>query len=71
MYFKQIYDMEKEKQYIGPYKVVKVFRGSSRKEVLCRNLSREQAIQMTESFPSNSKTMVVFYKQYSADKYFV
>ena len=59
-----------EKEYIGPYKVVKVFRVSGRKHVLRRGLTREEAMRLVLSYPNSSRSMVVFMKQYSADKYF-
>jgi hypothetical protein len=35
----------KELTYVGPYKVVKIFRVSRRRQVLARNLTRDEAIQ--------------------------
>lgn len=59
-----------EKEYIGPYKVVKVFRKSYRRKVLNRGLTREEAKRIVNTYPDRSTSMVVFMKQYSADKYY-
>ena len=56
--------------YVGPYKVYKQYRKSRRRKVLCRNLTREQAMQMVNRFPSSNRSMVVFDKQFYADKYY-
>jgi hypothetical protein len=45
------------------YKVVKIFRISRRREVLRRNLTREEAIRVVNSYPDSNRSMVVFYKQ--------
>jgi hypothetical protein len=45
------------------YKVVKIFRVSRRRQVLERNLTREQAMRVVNSFPDSNRSMVVFYKQ--------
>lgn len=63
--------MENEKTYIGTYKVVKIFRKSQRKEVIERGLTRDEAKRVVNSFPDSSKSMVVFMKQFTADKYYV
>jgi hypothetical protein len=60
-----------EKTYIGTYKVVKIFRKSQRKEVIERGLTRDEAKRVVNSFPDSSKSMVVFMKQFTADKYYV
>jgi len=57
-------------EYIGTYKVYKVFKKSRRKEVIERGLTREEAKRLVDSFPSNNNSMVVFDKQFSADKYY-
>ena len=62
--------MEK-KTYIGTYKVVKIFRKSQRRQVLKRGLTRDEAIRVVKSFPNSKTSMVVFFKQYWSDKYFV
>jgi len=59
-----------EKVYTGPYKVVKLYRVSMRREVLYRNLTKEEAMRVVNRYPDSSRSMVVFMKQYSADKYF-
>ena len=60
-----------EKKYIGTYKVVKIFRVSRRREVLQRNLSRDEAKRLVNSYPNSERSMVVFMKQFTADKYYV
>lgn len=60
-----------EKTYIGTYKVVKIFRKSQRREVIERDLTRDEAKRLVNSFPSNSRSMVVFMKQFTSDKYYV
>ena len=60
-----------EKQYIGTYKVVKIFRVSNRRQVLRRGLTREEAKRVVNSYPDSNKSMVVFMKQFSSDKYYV
>lgn len=45
------------------YKVVKIFKKSRRKEILERNLTREQAIRVVNRYPDSSRSMVVFTKQ--------
>jgi len=60
-----------EKTYTGTYKVMKLYRVSRRREVLRRNLTRDEAQRVVNSYPDSSRSMVVFFKQFSADKYFV
>lgn len=62
--------MNNEKEYIGSYKVVKVFKVSARREVIKRNLTREEAKQLVNRYKNSSRSMVVFMKQFSSDKYF-
>ena len=59
-----------EKIYTGPYKVVKRFFKSDRKEVLGRGLTREEAMRMVDSFPDSPRNMVTLDKQYSSNKYY-
>lgn len=59
-----------KKTYIGTYKVYRVYRYSDRREVIQRGLTLEQAQRLTRSFPDSNRTMVVFTKQFYADKYF-
>jgi hypothetical protein len=63
--------MSERKTYIGSYKVVKIFRVSRRREVIRRNLNEEQAQQLVRSYPYNDRHMVVYFKQFYTDKYFV
>ena len=58
------------KTYIGTYKVVKIFKVSSRREVIERGLTLEEAKRVVNSYPDRSTSMVVFMKQFYADKYF-
>ena len=60
-----------EKQYIGTYKVVKIFRVSNRRQVLRRGLTREEAKRVVNSYPDSNTSMVVFMKQFTSDKYYV
>lgn len=62
--------MKTEKEYIGPYKVVKIMRVSRRRKVLRRGLSKEEARQEVRRYPDSSRSMVVYYKQFNNDKYF-
>lgn len=62
---------QEEKQYIGTYKVVKIFRISSRRQVLRRGLTREEAKRVVNSYPDSNKSMVVFMKQFTSNKYYV
>ena len=59
-----------EKVYTGTYKVYKVFKISRKRQILRRGLSRDEAKCLVNSYPSRSTSMVVFDKQFSADKYF-
>lgn len=59
-----------EKEYTGTYKVVKLFRVSRRRQVLRRNLTSEEAKQVVNNYPNSSRSMVVFMKQFTADKYY-
>jgi hypothetical protein len=59
-----------EKQYVGPYKVVKIFKISGKRSVIERGLTREEAQRVVKRFPDSSRSMVVFYKQFSSDKYY-
>ena len=60
-----------EKEYIGTYKVVKVFRVSGRKQILERGLTRSEAKRVVNSYLNSNTSMVIFNKQYSADKYYI
>lgn len=55
--------MKKETQKPEFYKVIKLFRISRRREVLRRNLSREDAKKVVNSYPDSTRSMVVFMKQ--------
>ena len=60
-----------EKQYTGTYKVYKVFRKSSRKQIIRRGLTRDEAKEIVNSYPDSNLSMVVFGKQFTADKYYI
>ncbi|MBP6568942.1 MAG: hypothetical protein KA270_17335 [Saprospiraceae bacterium] len=60
----------KDKIYIGTYKVVKVFRKSGRREILRKGLTIDEAKRVVNSYPDSNNHMVVFMKQYTAEKYF-
>ena len=60
-----------EKNYIGSYKVVKIYRVSRRRELLKNGLTRDEAIRVVNSYPDSNRSMVVFYKQFTADKYYI
>ncbi len=57
-------------EYIGTYKVVKIFRKSQRRQILRRGLSLEQAKAVVNDYPDSNTHMVVFMKQFSAQKYY-
>lgn len=60
-----------ERQYIGTYKVYKVFRVSCRREIIRKGLSREDAQTLVRSYPDSNSSMVVFDKEFTADKYYI
>ena len=57
-------------EYIGTYKVYKVFRKSGRREIIRTGLTREEAKRLVNSYPDKNTSMVVFDKQFTADKYY-
>lgn len=59
-----------DKEYTGTYKVVKVFRKSNRRQVIDRGLTREEAKRVVNRYPDSTRSMVVFMKQFTADKYY-
>ena len=56
--------------YTGTYKVYKIFRKSNRREVIQRGLTREEAKTIVNRYPDRSGSMVVFDKQFTANKYY-
>ena len=62
--------MTTDKTYIGSYKVMKIYRKSNRREVIRRNLTRDDAKLLVNSYPDSNSSMVVFTKQFTADKYY-
>jgi hypothetical protein len=57
-------------EYIGTYKVVKIFRKSNRREIIRRNLTIDEAKRVVNSYPDKNNSMVVFFKQFTALKYY-
>jgi hypothetical protein len=62
--------MKKQKEYFGPYKVVKIFRVSRRHQILEKGLTLEEAKRIVQSFPDSNRSMVVFYKQFDRPEYY-
>ncbi|MES2287345.1 MAG: hypothetical protein V4547_16755 [Bacteroidota bacterium] len=60
----------KEKIYVGPYKVYRIFRKSNRREIIRRWLTRDEAKALVNSYPDSNTHMVVFDKQFYAAKYY-
>ncbi len=58
------------KKYIGTYKVYKVFKKSQRRVILERGLTLNEAQQLVKTYPNSNTSMVVYDKQFYADKYF-
>ena len=56
--------------YSGPYKVVKIFRISKRRQIIERNLTREEAKRLVNTYPDSNRSMVVFCKQFTASKFY-
>lgn len=65
------YQDKSKKQYIGTYKVMKIFRKSMRRQVIKRGLTLAEAQLLVNSYPNSDRHMVIFTKQFYADKYFV
>jgi hypothetical protein len=59
------------KNYIGTYKVFKVFRVSGRRSIIRKGLTRDQGMQLVRSYPDSNRSMVVFDKQFTSAKYYV
>ena len=62
--------MSEEKKYIGTYKVIRFFKISRKRNVLERGLTREEAIELVDSYPERENSFVGFEKQFTADKYY-
>lgn len=45
------------------YKVIKVYRDSARRQVIEKNLSRDEAIRLVNTFPDRKRSMVIFMQQ--------
>jgi hypothetical protein len=45
------------------FKIVKIMRASSRRQILERNLTEAEAQRVVAAFPNSSRSMVVYYKQ--------
>ena len=61
--------MSVEKVYIGTYKVYKVFRKSRKRQIISRDLTRDEAKTLVNSYPNSHRSMVVFDIPFTADKY--
>jgi hypothetical protein len=59
-----------QKEYIGTYKVYKVFRVSRRRKIIETGLTREEAKRVVARYPDSSHSMVVFSKQFTTDKFY-
>lgn len=57
-------------EYVGTYKVYKVFRVSNRREIIKRGLSLDEAKRLVNRYPDSNRSMVVFSKQFTSSKYF-
>jgi len=57
-------------EYTGTYKVVKIFMKSNRREIIRRNLTIDEAKRLVNSYPDKKNSMVVFFKQFNASKYY-
>jgi len=60
-----------ELKYIGTYKVFRVFRVSRRREIIKRDLTRDEAKSLVKTYPNKYTSIVVFDKQFTADKYYI
>jgi hypothetical protein len=58
------------KEYTGTYQVVKLFRKSGRREIIQKNLTREEAKRVVNRYPDSNRHMVIFEKQYHSDKWY-
>jgi hypothetical protein len=56
--------------YTGTYKVFRVFKVSGRREIIRRDLTRDEAINLVKRYAHNNRSMVVFDKQFTAAKYY-
>lgn len=57
-------------EYIGTYKVVKIFRKSNRRELISRNLTIDEAKRLVNSYPDSNRSIIVFFKQFNSLKYY-
>ncbi len=58
-------------EYIGTYKVFRVYRKSGRRQTIETGLTRQEAMKLVNSFPDSNTSMVCFDKQFTAQKYWV
>ena len=63
--------MNDNKTYIGTYKVYKVFKVSRKRQIIARDLTRDEAKSLVNLYPDSNTSMVVFDKQFTADKYYI
>jgi hypothetical protein len=61
---------QNEPIYIGTYKVYRIMRKSAKRIIIKRGLTRDEAKTLVNSFPDSNTSMVVFEKQFTADKYY-
>lgn len=59
------------KTYVGTYKVYRVFCKSRKRKIIARGLDRESAKALVNRYPDSNTSMVVFDKQFTADKYYI
>jgi len=59
------------KKYIGTYKVLKVFKKSHRRQIIRTGLTEKEAQRLAQSYPDSNISMVIYTKQFNADKYFI
>lgn len=58
-----------QKTYIGTYKVYRVFRKSGRRQIIEKDLTRDEAMRLVNSFPDKANSMIVFDKKFTDLKY--
>jgi len=63
--------MSDNKTYIGTYKVYKVFKVSRKRQIIARDLTRDEAKGLVNRYPDSNTSMVVFDRQFTADKYYI
>lgn len=56
--------------YTGTYIVFKVFKVSRKRQIIAKDLTRDEAKALVNSYPDSNRSMVVFDKQFTAAKYY-